>query len=285
VSQIATVAGQSIVLWDRAKPLMYQSYESGFSTTSVVHQLQGAIEFKGVSLKFPSAVTPIFHDITFATQANSHTAITGPTGSGKTTLIRMILGFIEPDKGSILVDGLPLSKLAIRHYRRQIGVVMQSIRFNSGSIYEIIRSGSPVTKDFIWDCLEKVGFANEVHSLPMQLDTFISEGGSNLSGGQRQKLAIARALVHQPRLLLMDEATSALDANSQDAITRMAKELGITRITVAHRLSTIIDADQLIVIEQGHVIETGTPQQLTNQDGYFARSMRASSQQSHLSYG
>lgn len=280
VSQIATVAGQSIVLWDRAKPLMYQSYESGFSTSSIVHELQGAIEFKGISLKFPTAVTPIFQDITFATKANSHTAITGPTGSGKTTLIRMILGFIEPDKGSILVDGLPLTKLAIRQYRRQIGVVMQSIRFNSGSIYEIIRSGSPVTKDFIWDCLEKVGFATEVHSLPMQLDTFISEGGSNLSGGQRQKLAIARALVHRPRLLLMDEATSALDANSQDAITRMAKELGITRITVAHRLSTIIDADQLIVIDQGHVIETGTPQQLTSQDGYFARSMRASSQES-----
>jgi ABC-type bacteriocin/lantibiotic exporter with double-glycine peptidase domain len=276
ISQIASVIGQSVVLWERATPIFAEAQEPGYQSSAILHALDGHFHFQHVALRFASANEPLFVDLNFETIAGGHTAITGSTGSGKTTVIRMMLGFIEPDQGEVLVDDVPISKLAIRQYRRQIGVVMQSIRFGSGSIYNLIRCGLPISRDEVWACLEKTGFADEVNYLPLKLDTFISEGASNLSGGQRQKLAIARALVRQPRVLLMDEATSALDNASQDRVTKIIEELGVTRITVAHRLSTIRSADHLVVLEAGRVLESGAPSELLAQGGYLQRNLSAS---------
>ena len=172
-----------------------------------------------------------------------------------------------------MIDDIALNKLAIRFYRRQVGVVMQSIHFGSGSIYNLIRSGLPIDRDKVWDCIEKAGFADEVNFLPLKLDTFISEGATNLSGGQRQKLAIARALVRDPKVLIMDEATSALDNRSQDRITEIVEAMGITRVTVAHRLSTIQSANQVVVINDGRAIESGTPKELFASGGYLTKNL------------
>lgn len=276
ISQVSTVVGQSIVLWERATPILQQRQESGFQSSAILHELVGSYCFRNVSLSFASANEPLFVDLSFQTVAGGHTAITGATGSGKTTVMRMMLGFLEPDRGEVLVDDISISQLAIRQYRRQIGVVMQSIRFGSGSIYNLIRCGLPITRDQVWQCLEQTGFADEVNFLPQKLDTFISEGASNLSGGQRQKLAIARALVREPRVLLMDEATSALDNASQERITQLVEDLGITRITVAHRLSTIRSADHVVVIEGGRVLESGPPQELIANGSYLKRNLSVS---------
>jgi ATP-binding cassette subfamily B protein len=273
ISQLATVVGQSVVLWERATPIFKQAEEAGYHSSAILHTIEGHYQFRNVALSFASANEPLFVDLDFNTVPGGHTAITGSTGSGKTTVIRMMLGFLEPDQGDVLVDDIPISKLAIRQYRRQIGVVMQSIRFGSGSIYNLIRCGLPISRDQVWDCLEKAGFADEVNFLPMKLDTFISEGATNLSGGQRQKLAIARALVRQPRVLFMDEATSALDNASQERITKIVEDMGVTRITVAHRLSTILSADHLVVIEGGRVLESGRPSELLSQGTYLKRNL------------
>jgi len=276
INQLSGVVGQSIILWERATPLLKASPEPGYQPNATLHVLDGRYSFRNVSLRFPSANKPLFSKLSFETIPGGHTAITGPTGCGKTTVIRMMLGFLQPDDGDVLVDDILISKLAARQYRRQIGVVMQSIRFGSGSIYNLIRCGLPISRDQVWECLELAGFADEVNFLPLKLDTFISEGASNLSGGQRQKLAIARALVRKPRVLLMDEATSALDNASQERITHIVEDLGITRITVAHRLSTIMTADHLVVFEGGRVLEAGAPADLLVNGDYLKRSFDTS---------
>lgn len=275
IQQIAGVIGQSFVLWERAKPVLTQVTEPGYSPDATVHDLEGAFALRNVRLQFPCSSKPLFTDLSFVIKAGSHTAITGPTGCGKTTIVRLILGFTQADQGDVLIDDISINKLAIRHYRRQVGVVMQSIHFGAGSIYNLIRCGLPISRDKVWDCLEKAGFADEVNFLPLKLDTYISEGASNLSGGQKQKLAIARALVRDPRVLIMDEATSALDNRSQDKITGIIESLGITRISVAHRLSTIQSADHIIVINGGTVDEEGTPNELLRHGSYLQRSQEA----------
>jgi ATP-binding cassette subfamily B protein len=273
ISQLATVVGQSVVLWERATPIVREHQEPGYQSSAILHVLEGHYSFRNVGLSFARANEPLFVDLSFETIAGGHTAITGATGSGKTTVIRMMLGFLEPDHGEVRVDDIAISNLAIRQYRRQVGVVMQSIRFGSGSIYNVIRCGLPISRDQVWECLEQAGFADEVNFLPMKLDTFISEGATNLSGGQRQKLAIARALVRKPSVLIMDEATSALDNASQERVTRIVEDMGITRITVAHRLSTITSADHLVVLEAGRVLESGSPSELLASGTYLKRNL------------
>ena len=273
IQQVSGVIGQSYVLWERAQPALAAEPEEGYGSDATVHDLIGHYRIRSVGLQFPGSKKPLFSDLSFEINPGQHTAITGPTGSGKTTLIRLLLGFHQPDSGDVLIDDIALNKLAIRFYRRQVGVVMQSIHFGSGSIYNLIRSGLPIDRDKVWDCIEKAGFADEVNFLPLKLDTFISEGATNLSGGQRQKLAIARALVRDPKVLIMDEATSALDNRSQDRITEIVEVMGITRVTVAHRLSTIQSANQVVVINDGRAIESGTPQELFASGGYLTKNL------------
>ena len=182
----------------------------------------------------------------------------------------MLLGFVAPNGGELLVDGIPLSQLAIRSYRRQLGVVMQTARLNGGSIYDVICGGVQRSEEEVWEALERAAVADEVRAMPMQLETLLSESGGNISGGQGQRIAIARALITKPKVLIMDEATSALDNTSQQAITRTINELGITRISIAHRLTTIQQADQIVILERGKPAESGSWEQLQSH-GYLQR--------------
>ena len=270
VNLIANTAGRAAVLWKRAEPVIYADVEQGYQSSALHHQLKGDFKLQHITYDFPGSSAPLFKDLSFSVPAGAHTAITGPSGCGKTTLVRMLLGFTIPQVGEILIDGIPLAQLAIRSYRRQMGVVMQTARLNSGSIYDIICGGIQREESAIWDALEKAAVADEVEAMPMQLDTLISDSGGNISGGQVQRIAIARALITNPKVLIMDEATSALDNKAQQHITETINNLGITRISVAHRLSTIQNADQIVILENGHAAESGSWDYLKNH-GYIKR--------------
>jgi ABC-type bacteriocin/lantibiotic exporter with double-glycine peptidase domain len=198
-------------------------------------------------------------------------AIVGPSGSGKSTLLRLLLGFERPTSGTIYYDGQDLNGLDVLAVRRQLGVVLQNSNLMSGSIFENIAAGTAITLDQAWEAVRQAGIAEDIESLPMGMHTFISEGASNISVGQRQRLLIARALVFRPRVLLFDEATSALDNRAQAVVSKSLERLQVTRLVIAHRLSTIRNADRIYVIENGRVVEQGTFAELAAQDGLFSR--------------
>lgn len=270
VNLIANVAGRAAVLWQRAEPVMYADVEPGYQADAVHHQLKGEFRLRHIAYEFPGSSESLFQNLSFSIPAGQHTAITGPSGCGKTTLVRMLLGFITPMGGELLVDGIPLSQLAIRSYRRQLGVVMQTARLNAGSIYDVICGGVQRSEQEVWEALERAAVAEEVRAMPMQLETLLSDSGGNISGGQVQRIAIARSLITQPKVLIMDEATSALDNRSQLAITDTINALGITRISIAHRLATIQQADQIVILERGCPAESGQWDELKNH-GYLQR--------------
>ena len=270
VNLIATVAGRAAVLWQRAEPVMYADVEPGYRGDAIHHHLVGEFRLQHIAYEFPGGSEPLFTNLSFSIPAGQHTAITGSSGCGKTTLVRMLLGFVEPQAGELLVDGIPLSQLAIRSYRRQLGVVMQTARLNAGSIYDVICGGVYRSEAEVWSALECAAVADEVRAMPMQLETLLSDSGGNVSGGQVQRIAIARALITQPKVLIMDEATSALDNNSQQIITQTIDAMGITRISIAHRLATIQQADQIVVLQRNQPAEVGSWDELRGH-GYLAR--------------
>lgn len=270
VNLIATVAGKAVVLWQRAEPVMLASVEQGFQPNALRRTLTGDFRMQGIAFTYPERSEPLLKNLSFSIEAGLHTAITGPSGCGKTTIVRMLLGFITPDAGELLVDGIPLHQLAIRAYRRQLGVVMQTARLNAGSIYDVICGGVERSEDDVWQALETAAIADEVRAMPMKLETLLSESGGNISGGQVQRIAIARALITNPRVLIMDEATSALDPRSQQIITAGIEAMGITRISIAHRLATIRQADHIVVIEDGQALEQGSWDDLKG-NGYLER--------------
>jgi ATP-binding cassette subfamily B protein len=270
VNLIATVAGKGAVLWQRAEPVMLAAVEQGYQPDAIHHWLQGEFRLQQIVYALPGTTQPLFSDLTFHIPAGQHTAITGPSGCGKTTLVRMLLGFISPQAGELLVDGIPLHQLAIRAYRRQLGVVLQTARLNAGSIYDVICGGVQRSEQEVWQALEQAAVADEVRALPMQLETLLSDSGGNISGGQAQRIAIARALITSPKVLILDEATSSLDPRSQQKITETIEALGITRISIAHRLGTIRTADQIVVLERGVPAVQGSWRELQHH-GYLAR--------------
>lgn len=273
LSQAANLAsntlGRASVLWQRAEPVIYAEVERGYAPDAVHHNVKGHFLFRDVVYKFPEASEPLYRKLNLEINPGQHTVITGPSGCGKTTIVSMFLGFIEPQGGEFLIDGIALPQLAIRHYRRQLGVVLQTAHLSAGSIYDIVSGGLTTDEDQIWAALEAAAVADDVAAMPMKLETIVMEGAGNMSGGQAQRIAIARALLHDPRVLIMDEATSALDPTSQQRINETVKSLGITRISVAHRLASIRDADRIIVLRNGVADECGTWDELKKQ-GYLA---------------
>jgi ATP-binding cassette subfamily C protein len=206
-------------------------------------------------------------------QPGKFVALVGPSGCGKSTIFRLLLGFERPDVGQVLFDGQDLDGLDIGSVRIQIGSVLQSAKINAGSILENISGSGSMDLDDVWMAVRDAGLEEDVEQMPMGLHTVISEGGGNISGGQKQRLLIARALVKKPRILLLDEATSALDNKTQAIVTASLNRRKVTRVAIAHRLSTIHGADQIIVMKQGRIDQVGSFQELTQQPGLFASMM------------
>ena len=215
----------------------------------------------------------ILDDVTIRAETGGFVALVGPSGSGKSTILRLLLGFDVPEDGTVYYDGQDLAGLDMQAVRRQLGVVLQSGRLLSASIFENIAAGAVITMDRAWDAARAAGLADDLADMPMGIHTFISEGGTNLSGGQRQRLLIARALVLKPKVMFFDEATSALDNGTQAIVSASLASLGVTRVVIAHRLSTIRHADRIYVIEAGRVVQEGNFDALAAQEGLFRRLM------------
>jgi ATP-binding cassette subfamily B protein len=272
-TQVASTVASLVVLWQRSEVVMFASPEPGSALAGEQHQVEGEFNLQKLRVTYPGQDKPILRDISLLIPNGTYTAITGPSGCGKTTLLRCLLRLMEPELGVINIDGVDLRKLNVRAYRRQLGVVLQNTPLPSGSIFEIVRAGRPHSRDEVWEALAQAAIADDVQAMAMQLETVINEGAGSISGGQRQRLALARALIAQPKVLLLDEATSALDAPTQAAITKTLESLSITRIAIAHRLSTIESADQIAVLQQGKICELGTYRELVSREGgYLSRS-------------
>jgi len=232
--------------------------------------LSGDIEIQHAVFRYRSDGPLVLRDVTLHVNAGEFVAFVGPSGSGKSTLLRLLLGFDELESGSIYYDGQDLGGLDIQAVRRQIGVVLQSGRLMSGDILtNIIGSGSATLEEG-WEAARMAGLADDIKVMPMGMHTVISDGGGTLSGGQRQRLLIARAIVNRPRILLFDEATSALDNRTQAIVSASLERLQATRIVVAHRLSTIVNADRICVIQRGRIVEIGKHDELMTRNGLYA---------------
>jgi len=273
--QVASTVARLIVLWQRSSVVMFATPEAGHDGAAKLVELQGQLQLQSLQVRYPDAAEPLLRDINLMIPRGQYTAITGASGCGKTTLMRCLLRLMDPEAGVISVDGIDLRELAVRHYRRQLGVVLQNAPLPTGSIYDVVRAGRAYSRDEVWEALAQAAIADDVERMPMKLETIISEGAMGISGGQRQRLAMARALLGKPKLLLLDEATSALDAPTQAAVTRTLESLTITRIAIAHRLSTIESADQIAVIAGGRVSELGTYAELSSRAGGYLNRMES----------
>jgi NHLM bacteriocin system ABC transporter ATP-binding protein len=232
-------------------------------------ELSGLIELNHISFRYGPELPLVLDDVSFSAKPGQFVAIVGPSGSGKSSLLRLLLSFEKPEGGSIYFDGRDIAGLDIQAVRRQMGVVLQSARLSSGSIFDNIIGSSPFTLDDAWAAARSAGLEKDIREMPMGMHTVVSEGGTNISNGQRQRLLIARAMVKKPRIFLLDEATSALDNITQTIVSRSLDGFSATRIVVAHRLSTIVNADHVIVLDKGKVIQSGSYRQLLETDGLF----------------
>ncbi|MFD9359451.1 ATP-binding cassette domain-containing protein [Streptomyces sp. NPDC060031] len=230
-------------------------------------ELRGEIEIVNATFGYPGLDTPVLDKVTLHARPGQFVAIVGPSGSGKSTLLRLLLGFERPRSGSVLYDGQDLAELDVQAVRRQCGVVLQDGRLFSGTIRENICGAQPYSIRQVWAAAAMAGLDEDIRRMPMALNSLLSFGGGALSVGQRQRVLIARALISKPRVLFFDEATSALDNHTQEIVTASTQQLAATRIVIAHRLSTVINADVILVMDQGRIVQSGTYHELLADTG------------------
>ena len=254
---------------DQSRPILDTATESD-EPKQHPGTLAGGIEVRQVRFRYPGAPGNLFEDLSLTIAPGEFVAVVGPSGSGKSSLLRLLLGFDTPDVGSILYDHKDLSTLDIDAVRQQLGVVLQKTDLLPGSIYQNIAGSAVLTQDDVWDAARSAALDRDIARLPDGMDTEIGEGVGILSGGQRQRLQIARALASRPRVLFLDEATSALDNVTQAVVSRTVGDMPITRVVIAHRLSTIAAADRVVVIAGGRVVQDGPFDDLANTPGPFA---------------
>ncbi len=258
-----------VPIWERLKPIL-ETLPEVDATKSFPGKLSGAIEISHLSFRYTADGPWILKDVSIKIRAGEFVALVGGSGSGKSTLLRIMLGFESPEMGGVYYDGQDLSTLDLRMVRAQLGVVLQESRLLPADMYRNIVGSSSRTVAEAWEAAEKAGLADDVRAMPMGMHTVISEGGGTFSGGQKQRLMIARAIIHKPKILFLDEATSALDNKTQRIVTESMDKLSATRIVIAHRLSTIVNADRICYLEQGQLIEQGTFSELMALNGKFA---------------
>jgi subfamily B ATP-binding cassette protein MsbA len=235
--------------------------------------LQSGIELQNVDFAYTEK-TMVIRDISFSVRKNEMVALVGPSGGGKSTIIDLIIRLIDPDGGSILIDGINLQELNLEHYHRKISYVGQeSLIFNDTVLNNICYGSGVISPEKGKEAAEIANAHDFISQLPDRYDTILGERGVTLSGGQKQRIALARAIYKNPEILILDEATSALDSESEKTILEAIKKIRhkFTIISIAHRLSTIENADRIYVIEQGRIVEEGTPRSLLEIDGHYKK--------------
>ena len=267
---MALSVGQIKPILDMAEPFLKAEPETA-DNKEIVTKLSGGIELNNVYFRYSENSPYVVNNMSLKIKSGEYVAIVGKTGCGKSTLMRLLLGFEKPEKGAIYYDGKDLNRLDLGSLRRNIGSVIQSGGLFQGDIFSnIIITAPHLTLDEAWEAAEIAGIADDIRAMPMGMQTLISEGQGGISGGQKQRLMIARAVAPKPKILMFDEATSALDNKTQKQVSEALDGMGCTRIVIAHRLSTIRNCDRILVLDGGSVIEEGTYEELIAQNGYFA---------------
>ena len=258
-----------VPLYERAKPIL-ETLPEVDTAKGDPGELRGPIEVNHVSFRYREETPLVLRDVSLTIEPGQFVAIVGPSGCGKSTLFRLLLGFEKPESGAVYFDGQDLTGTDIQAVRQQIGTVLQNGRVIDGDIFTNIIGSKALTIDDAWEAARMAGLDQDIEAMPMGMHTFMSQEGGGLSGGQRQRLMIARAIVSKPRILFFDEATSALDNRTQAIVSESLESLKATRIVIAHRLSTIINADRIFVLDKGALAQSGTYQELIEQEGPFA---------------
>jgi NHLM bacteriocin system ABC transporter ATP-binding protein len=237
--------------------------------------VSGNIEVSHVTFRYEENTPYILKDLSLKIKSGEYVAIVGRTGCGKSTLVRLLMGFEKPERGTIFYDQHDLNSIDPRSLRKHIGVVIQNGQLFQGDIFSNITISAPqLTLKEAWEAAETAGLAQDIREMPMGMQTVISEGQGGVSGGQKQRLMIARAIAPKPRILIFDEATSALDNKTQKQVSDALDKLQCTRLIIAHRLSTIRNCDRILVMDQGAIVEEGNYEQLIAKNGMFADLVR-----------
>ena len=270
LSGMALSAARIKPILEMAEPFLKAEPETS-DNKEIVTSITGGVELDHISFRYDEGLPLVIDDLSLKVRPGEYVAIVGKTGCGKSTLMRLLLGFEKPEKGSVRFDGKDINTLDLPSLRKKIGTVMQDAGLFQGDIYSnIVITAPELTLDAAWEAAEKAGIADDIRAMPMGMNTIIAEGQGGISGGQRQRLMIARAIAPKPKLLMFDEATSALDNKTQKQVSEALDAMGCTRIVIAHRLSTIRHCDRIIVIDGGRIIEDGSYEDLIAKKGYFA---------------
>lgn len=272
LTSIGTQITEALAGLDRIREVMAMSTEDEQDKERrPLTKIDGGIEFRDVEFEYDKDV-PVLRGVSFRSEAGTTTALVGSSGSGKSTILSLVLNFIRPTKGTVLVDGLDLQAIRLRDYRKHLGVVLQDNFLFDGTILDNIRFANPEASFETIREMCRVANADEfIEKFPDGYETVVGERGVKLSGGQRQRIAIARALLADPRILILDETTSSLDSESEALIQEGLNNLrrGRTTFVIAHRLSTIRSADQILVVEGGEIFERGTHEELIAMGGRY----------------
>ena len=248
---------------ERLSDIVQSAKEDGLEApVPEIRKVSGRIELDEVSFRYNTNKPLLFEDISLSIQPGEYIAIAGPSGGGKTTLLKVMLGLLKPETGVIRIDGLPLHSLGLRNWRASAGIVMQDDQLLSGSIADNIACFDPqIDMERVMECATLAQAHDDISRMPMHYLSMIGDMGAALSGGQRQRLLLARALYHDPRVLFLDEGTANLDLHAERQIAEVISGMEITRIVVAHRPELLKRADRIFVVAGGKLIEQEKPQQ------------------------
>jgi len=259
-----------IPLYEQARPI-FETLTETDETKAEPGELTGKIEVSHLSFRYAEGLPLVLQNVSLTIEPGEFVAIVGASGSGKSTIFRLLIGFEQAEAGGVYYDGQDLAELDLRAVRQQLGVVLQNAQPMMGDIFTNIVGSFPyLTLDDAWEAVQLVGLKKDIEAMPMGMHTIVTHGGGTFSGGQIQRLLIARALANKPRILFLDEATSALDNQTQAHVRESLAGIAATRVVIAHRLSTIEQADRIYVFDGGRIVQKGSYEELLRQRGPFA---------------